>query len=295
MCHRVSLVAALACLARGWLRGAVLALLAVPVASGLNDALFKHLFHRTYQGALTYPSGHTAAAAALAAALTVLLLQTRPAGPKQAGVRQPLLNTLIVAAPSIVTGVTSAALGAYAFSQLRFRGQGLLFMAYVALLLIPWTLTLIPLFLTIEKLGLFNTEWALVLPLAGGARYRWKVQAWDESGLASGWSSPAAFETELDQTSGWHASWIGLGPLREEFRPPSEPGPSDPVDDGGWRPVRVRERDATPLVADPGPPIRVTEEIAPRSVPTDCPQRDDLGSRHLPVGARPGRQRLAGR
>ena len=35
----VSLLAALACLARGWLRGAVLALLAVPVASGLNDAL----------------------------------------------------------------------------------------------------------------------------------------------------------------------------------------------------------------------------------------------------------------
>jgi membrane-associated phospholipid phosphatase len=79
----VSLVAALACLARGWLRGAVLALLAVPVASGLNDALFKHLFHRTYEGALTYPSGHTAAAAALAAALTVLLLQARPAGLKQ--------------------------------------------------------------------------------------------------------------------------------------------------------------------------------------------------------------------
>ena len=37
----------------------------------------------------------------------------------------------------------------------------------------------------------------------------------------------------------------------------------------GWRPVRVRERDGTPLVADPGPPIRVTEEIAPRSVATD--------------------------
>jgi len=69
-----SLVAALVCLARGWLRGAVLALLAVPVASGLNDAFLKHLFHRTYLGALTYPSGHAAAASALAMSLTVLLL-----------------------------------------------------------------------------------------------------------------------------------------------------------------------------------------------------------------------------
>ena len=36
-----------------------------------------------------------------------------------AGVRQPLLNTVIVAAASILIGVTAAALGAYAFSQLR--------------------------------------------------------------------------------------------------------------------------------------------------------------------------------
>jgi membrane-associated phospholipid phosphatase len=69
-----SLIAALICLARGWLRGAVLALLAVPVTSGLNDAFLKHLFHRTYLGALTYPSGHAAAASALAMSLTVLLL-----------------------------------------------------------------------------------------------------------------------------------------------------------------------------------------------------------------------------
>jgi membrane-associated phospholipid phosphatase len=73
----VSLIAALACLARGWLRGTVLALLAVPVTSGLNDAFLKHLFHRTYLGALTYPSGHAAASSALAAALTVLLLSPR--------------------------------------------------------------------------------------------------------------------------------------------------------------------------------------------------------------------------
>jgi ABC-type glycerol-3-phosphate transport system permease component len=87
-----------------------------------------------------------------------------------AGVRQSLLNTVIVAAGSIVIGVTAAALGAYAFSQLRFRGKELLFLAYVALLLIPWTLTLIPLFLTIQKLGLFNTWWALMLPYAASAQ-----------------------------------------------------------------------------------------------------------------------------
>jgi ABC-type glycerol-3-phosphate transport system permease component len=86
------------------------------------------------------------------------------------GVSQPLLNTVIVAALSILIGVTAAALGAYAFSQLRFRGKSLLFTAYVGLLLIPSTLTLIPLFLTIQKLHLFNTWWALVLPYAATAQ-----------------------------------------------------------------------------------------------------------------------------
>ena len=86
------------------------------------------------------------------------------------GVSGPLLNTVIVAATSIVIGVGAAGLGAYAFSQLRFRGKGLLFMAYVALLLIPWTLTLIPLFLTIQRLHLFNSWWALILPYSATAQ-----------------------------------------------------------------------------------------------------------------------------
>jgi ABC-type glycerol-3-phosphate transport system permease component len=86
------------------------------------------------------------------------------------GVSGPLLNTVIVAAGSILVGVTAAALGSYAFSQLRFRGKSVLFTAYVGLLFIPWTLTLIPLFLTIQKLHMFNTWWALVLPYAATAQ-----------------------------------------------------------------------------------------------------------------------------
>jgi alpha-L-rhamnosidase len=37
-------------------------------------------------------------------------------------------------------------------------------------------------------------------------------------------------------------------------------------DAAGWRAVQRRDRDTRPLVADPGPPIRVTQEIAPRSI-----------------------------
>jgi alpha-L-rhamnosidase len=69
-------------------------------------------------------------------------------------------------------------------------------------------------------------------PLAAGGRYWWRVRVWDDAGAASPaspWSEPATFEVELDSELGWHARWIGLGPVRESFTPPSGAGPSDPV------------------------------------------------------------------
>ena len=67
------------------------------------------------------------------------------------------------------------------------------------------------------------------VPLAPGGRYTWKVRVWDESGVVSSWSEPAAFEVELDRTDGWHASWIGQGRTQERATPPNGPGPVDPV------------------------------------------------------------------
>ena len=66
-------------------------------------------------------------------------------------------------------------------------------------------------------------------PLAHGGRYAWKVRVWDQNGTAAGWSDPAWFEVELNQTDGWHASWIGLGRVRESAGPPAQTGPPDPV------------------------------------------------------------------
>jgi membrane-associated phospholipid phosphatase len=69
----LSAVIVVVCLLNGRLSGALLAAAAVPAAVGVNDGLCKPLFHRTYLGALSYPSGHTATMFALAATLAVLL------------------------------------------------------------------------------------------------------------------------------------------------------------------------------------------------------------------------------
>ena len=76
----LSAVIVVACLLTGRLNRAVLAAAAVPAAVAVNDGLCKPLFHRTYLGALSYPSGHTATMFALAATLAVLLCGPAAAG-----------------------------------------------------------------------------------------------------------------------------------------------------------------------------------------------------------------------
>lgn len=70
----LSVTIAVACLLARRLNGAVLAVIVVPIVTGLNDGLLKHLFDRTYLGVLSYPSRHAASVFAPAAAVTVLLL-----------------------------------------------------------------------------------------------------------------------------------------------------------------------------------------------------------------------------
>ena len=66
-------------------------------------------------------------------------------------------------------------------------------------------------------------------PLTRGAGYTWRVRAWDETGTASAWSTPASFEVELDPDGGWRGSWISLPPARDRVNPPSGAGLGDHV------------------------------------------------------------------
>src|SRR6185437_10992606 len=95
---------AIGCLLTGRRRGAVLALLAVPVAAVITDWLLKPLVHRTYIGQVVYPSGHTATIVALAATLTVLLVAPpRPAMPSW--LRTLILAVSYLTALAVVVGV----------------------------------------------------------------------------------------------------------------------------------------------------------------------------------------------
>lgn len=86
------------------------------------------------------------------------------------GVAGYLGNTLIVGAVTIALAVPCAALAAYGFARARFRGRESLFYLYLGLLMVPATLTLIPLFVEIKDFGLFDNWGALILPYAAAAQ-----------------------------------------------------------------------------------------------------------------------------
>ena len=77
-----------------------------------------------------------------------------------------LLNTIVVTAISVAIGVPVAALAAYGFATMEFRGRELLFAAFLGLLLIPWTLTLIPLFAEMRGFHLYGNggHWSCLTP-----------------------------------------------------------------------------------------------------------------------------------
>ena len=80
-----------------------------------------------------------------------------------------LANSIFVSSSVTLLVLLVASTAAYAFSRLEFRGRDNMFMCVVATMIIPAQITLIPVFLIVQKLGWFNSYYGLIVPgLAGG-------------------------------------------------------------------------------------------------------------------------------
>lgn len=73
-------------------------------------------------------------------------------------------NTLIVTSAVVVGQLFICALAAYAFARLKFMGRDTIFLFYLATMMVPFQVTLIPLYLLIFQLGWVNTYWGLIAP-----------------------------------------------------------------------------------------------------------------------------------
>jgi multiple sugar transport system permease protein len=73
-------------------------------------------------------------------------------------------NSALVAGSVTVSVILSALLAGFAFGQLRFPGKQLLFGFYMATMMIPFEVVLIPNFLLVKQLGWYDTYAALIVP-----------------------------------------------------------------------------------------------------------------------------------
>ncbi len=78
-------------------------------------------------------------------------------------------NSLLVTILITVSQVITSALAAYAFARIEFFGRNFLFILYLATLVIPNQVTMLPLFLLVSRLGWIDTYQALVIPFLANA------------------------------------------------------------------------------------------------------------------------------
>jgi len=74
------------------------------------------------------------------------------------------LNSLVVATLTTLGQLMTSSMAAYAFARMRFKGQGALFLIYLATLMIPFQVTITPLFILMRYLGWINTYQGLIFP-----------------------------------------------------------------------------------------------------------------------------------
>lgn len=74
------------------------------------------------------------------------------------------LNSLIVSVAATLLQVFTSGLAGYAFARIQFRGKNILFLMYLATMMVPLQVIVVPLFLEMRALNLIDSYWALILP-----------------------------------------------------------------------------------------------------------------------------------
>lgn len=80
-----------------------------------------------------------------------------------------IINSLVVTLAVLVMQLITVVPAAYAFSQYKFWGKGVLFGITLVTMMVPAQLVFLPLFILFAHWGMINTYWSLILPFATSA------------------------------------------------------------------------------------------------------------------------------
>jgi ABC-type glycerol-3-phosphate transport system permease component len=81
------------------------------------------------------------------------------------------INTSILVIANIIGQLFAVPLAAFSFARLRFPGRDAIFFIVIATMMVPSQVTMIPLFVIFQRLGLVNTYWPLILPAFSGSAF----------------------------------------------------------------------------------------------------------------------------
>ena len=75
-------------------------------------------------------------------------------------------NSFYIAAIVVIFQLLTATMAGYSFAKLKFIGHGVIFVLFLATMMVPSQVTMIPLFLIMKKIGLLGSHMSLILPAA---------------------------------------------------------------------------------------------------------------------------------
>lgn len=80
-----------------------------------------------------------------------------------------VLNSFGIAIAATALQLLTGSMAAYAFARLRFRGKGFVFALYLATLMVPMQVLVVPLFIQMTRMNLNDTYFALLAPSVASA------------------------------------------------------------------------------------------------------------------------------
>jgi ABC-type glycerol-3-phosphate transport system permease component len=75
-----------------------------------------------------------------------------------------LVNSFLVSTAVVTSSLVFNTMGAYFFARLPFPRKRLLLIYVIATMLVPFQVTIVPLYIVVRELGIQDTYWAMILP-----------------------------------------------------------------------------------------------------------------------------------
>ena len=74
-------------------------------------------------------------------------------------------NSIMIAVLVTIGQIITSSMAAYAFARMEFRGKNVIFLVYLATMMVPSQVTIVPLFILMRYLGWINTYQAIISPM----------------------------------------------------------------------------------------------------------------------------------